>query len=257
MTWHKEHMTGTEVLKVQTSCEAFGSHIGTPMATLVASKVATGQLSLEWDALEVASAPELTQSSSDPDGRQTDDRLPKITSPTHYADVCLDVYTHVYAHPHTHVCTLVYIQAWINKIDGVLSRHMTMPMSTYMSIHISIHMSIHMCIHLSIRLSIYYLRLNTELSGRAQSLHVAMNGPNWDGRSIYICLSTCLYGCLYRCLYTSLLRWAYTHWGQTTVLLGPSYRAIGARLSCCTTWARGIHDGDSGCLSCKRVLEHF
>ena len=29
MTWHKEHMTGTEVLKVQTSSEAFGGQIGT------------------------------------------------------------------------------------------------------------------------------------------------------------------------------------------------------------------------------------
>ena len=41
MTWHKEHMTGTEVLKVQTSCEPFGSHIGTD-GNPHASQVATG-----------------------------------------------------------------------------------------------------------------------------------------------------------------------------------------------------------------------
>ena len=41
MTWYKEHMMGTEVLKVQTSCEAFGSHIGTdgdPRASQVATE---------------------------------------------------------------------------------------------------------------------------------------------------------------------------------------------------------------------------
>ena len=80
MTWHKEHMTATEVLKVQTSCEPFSSHIGTD-GDPRASQVATGYLSFDWDSLEVASGPELTQSSSDPDGQQTDDRLPKITSP--------------------------------------------------------------------------------------------------------------------------------------------------------------------------------
>ena len=41
MTWHKEHMTGSEVLKMQTNCEPFGSHIGTD-GNPHASQVATG-----------------------------------------------------------------------------------------------------------------------------------------------------------------------------------------------------------------------
>ena len=57
MTWHTEHMTGTGVLKMQTSCEAFGSHIGID-GDPRASQVATGHLSLDWDSLEVASGPE-------------------------------------------------------------------------------------------------------------------------------------------------------------------------------------------------------
>ena len=53
-------MRGTEVLKVQTSCESFGSHTGTD-GDPCASQVATGQLSVDRDSLEVASGPELAQ----------------------------------------------------------------------------------------------------------------------------------------------------------------------------------------------------
>ena len=41
MTWYKEQMTMAEVLNVLTSCEPFGSHIGTD-GDPRASQVATG-----------------------------------------------------------------------------------------------------------------------------------------------------------------------------------------------------------------------
>ena len=87
MTWHKEHMTGTEGFKARPSCEPLGSHL-VPMATLVHCTSRLGnfpRIGIPWRLVQALSSPQ----SSDPDGRQTDDRLPKIISLTH----CAYVYT--------------------------------------------------------------------------------------------------------------------------------------------------------------------